>query len=208
MEKKSFSYNRYLRWKMASNAEYGLVDMTESIDWLQAHFGEINFTRFITVTFEKPQTDPFKVEKYNQSIVNRLRRCFYGRSPIARENLLFFFAIEDHPIRVYGIPDYHVHFLMSEPIDSRREWIPSGLTRTIYHDSLVKNCVFGGRFTGRDSSYRPAGNVLVLPIGNQADRIAYLSKALATSDKAWIPDLRNSSFPKYTDAKGKGESAH
>jgi hypothetical protein len=120
----------------------------------------------------------------------------------------FLFLIEEHPERVYGVPDYHLHFLMTEPKDSMRDKnVPLGSGHE-YFDSLIRNCIEGSRFTGYDSPYRPAADIDIRKVVNQEDRIAYLSKALATSDRAWIPDLKNSSFPKRTDAKGKGESAH
>jgi len=208
MEKTSFSYNRYLRWKLAENAEYGLPDKTAVLTWIQDTFRDVEFTRMVTVTFKHPETDPFKVEKLIQSIANRIRRCFYSRRPTSRELLKFLFLIEEYPERVYGEPDYHLHFLMTEPKDSICDKYARKGSEREFIDSLIRNCVKGSGFTGSGSLYRPVADIDIRLVVNQADRIAYLSKALATSDRAWIPDLKNSSFPKRTDAKGKGESAH
>lgn len=208
MGNRGFSYNRYLRWKLAENAEYGLPDKTAVLTWIQDTFRDIEFTRMVTVTFKYPETDPFKVEKLNQSIANRIRRCFYSRRPKSRELLKFLFLIEEYSERIYGEPDYHLHFLMTEPNDSIRDQYATKGSEREYFDLLIRNCIIGSRFTGSDSLYHPVADIDIRLVVNQADRIAYLSKALATSDRAWIPDLQNSSFPKRTDAKGKGESAH
>jgi hypothetical protein len=208
MISKRFSYDRHLRRKLAENVEYGLPDKAGALTWIQDTFRDVEFTRIITVTFKHPETDPFKLEKLNQSIANRIRRCFYSRRPESRELLKFLFLIEEYPERVYGEPDYHLHFLMTEPKDSIRDKHARKGSEREFFDSLIRDCIKGSRFTGSDSTYCPVADIDIRLVVNQADRIAYLSKALATSDRAWIPDLKNSSFPRRRDAKGKAESAH
>lgn len=197
-----FSWDAHLRRLLAGNAEHGLPDLIPALDWLHETFLHVEFTRFICVTFKYPETDLLKLEKLNQSIGNRLKRAFYGRSARLQKQLKLLFVNEQYEQRVYPLPDYHLHILMNEPVRSGRECDFFCCDTEEHFDRVIRNCLKGSTFTNSNSTYQPIADIDIRAVENQADRIAYVMKALAKPHMECVIDLRNSTFPSHRDVSG------
>lgn len=197
-----FSWDQTLRQQFADNATFGLPDGSAGLDWLQEVFFGVEFTRLVTVTFKNPETDILKLQNLNRSIKNRLKRCVCGRSKEKQKELKLLFVNEEYSQRVYPIPDYHLHILMNSPARSVRECDFYTCDTEEHLDHVIRRCIKDSKFTNSNSEYTPIADIDIRPVENQADRIAYMLKAMAKPHMECVIDLHNSTFPSHKDVSG------
>jgi hypothetical protein len=116
---------------LGAKAELGNRALYEEYEALFSVMNKLQFTRFITVTFSKPMTDDIEVVEVCRLIKRRLNKFFYRRQ---KSKIKFAFVIEADKLLHKSLTKYHVHILMTEPIDILRK--ATALKRKL----LYQNC--------------------------------------------------------------------
>lgn len=183
------NWNSILHSRLNENAErFGFSDFTPALDWIQNSFEDRMVTRFMTVTYRRPQTNIVKLQQMNRTLRNRLYRCLYRGAQVSAANFKILFINERYSRQITSQPDYHLHVVMSEPLGSPRQNEFFIGTWEEHTDSLICNCARGFRASWESLSEKrvekllenhPVANVHIKKIDDPKGVIAYMLKTLS-----------------------------
>ena len=119
METRVKKTNKMLVRKVLSTvAQNGTPTLLEEYNAIFSPLNKFPFTRFVTVTFSAPMTDEIEVVEVCRLIKRRINKFFYRRQA---SPLKFAFIIEADKLGYKGRSKYHIHILMTEPINILRK---------------------------------------------------------------------------------------
>ena len=173
------------RGHLVAKANIGDPAPLETFDTLFNALQPNQYKWFVTYTFKNAVCCDGDVTTINRLVKRLILNRFYSRRT-NQSDLKFLFVNEQHRIRSQWKRRYHVHLLLTEPIETktnkkiiRPSVIGKPIKRTISRELRKINLI---------------GNLHTKEINNQNDLIAYTLKNLKKDETHLLVDYMNSDF--------------